>query len=67
MCWFSFASLSEPLTGQKYQEAVQQLENYYPGIFALEDNILDSELLQDEMDMLLEEERHLDNLVRMEE
>lgn len=62
-----FLELKTPLTGEKYEQEVKNIEAEYPGIFDVDMTELEIELLEDEIESALEEERRLDELIKINE
>ncbi|KAJ8924466.1 hypothetical protein NQ315_007263 [Exocentrus adspersus] len=58
-----FLEIKTPLVGEKYQQELRNIEELYPGIFDAEFNALEIELLEDEIELALEEEKQLDELI----
>lgn len=55
------------MTGVKLEQGISAIETKYPEIFHTDTIELDINILQDEIEMLLEEEEHFDNLISMNE
>ncbi|KAJ8963110.1 hypothetical protein NQ318_018575 [Aromia moschata] len=62
-----FLELETPLVDERYERELQNLEAEYPGLFDVESNEYELELIEDEIELALEEERYIDDLIRMNE
>ncbi|XP_018565896.1 uncharacterized protein LOC108906935 [Anoplophora glabripennis] len=62
-----FSELKVPLMGEKYEQEVKSIKSEYPGIFDVDMTELEIELLEDEIELALEENKHLDELAKINE
>lgn len=64
---FRFDEIKSVLNGEKLDEEVNEVEDTFPDIFDVGTTQFDISILQDEIEMLMEEEKNLDNLITMNE
>ncbi|KAJ8955662.1 hypothetical protein NQ317_011251, partial [Molorchus minor] len=62
-----FSELEAPLVDEKYERELKSINSEYPGLFDIDSNIFEIEFIEDEIDLILEEERNIDELIRMNE
>ncbi|KAJ8935691.1 hypothetical protein NQ314_012690 [Rhamnusium bicolor] len=62
-----FLELESPLVGQKCDQELKNIETEYPGLFDADSNALEIEFIEDDIELVLEEEKHIDDLIRINE
>lgn len=69
ICYFfcRYNELQTPVSLQNIEQEVEDLESEYSELFEADLTEVDINILEDEIEMLLEEERNLDHLVSMSE